>query len=424
MRKVFLAVLLITMLVVTSAAAAQDKITITIWHTYNEVSPENDMLTKTLIPEFEQQNPDITVNAVPYPYDGFRQALLTALAGGTGPDLARLDIIWSPEFANQGVLAQLDTVMPDFKTFADAVFPGPLATNAYNGHYYGLPLDTNTRVLLYSPDTLKTAGIDAPPATIDDVKADCEKVKALNNGTFLFSDGGTSGWNLLPWIWSMGGDITDANYTKATGYLNSAKTVATYQFLADMIKSGCFTDGMTGSGIDTGAGFFGGTILTELDGPWTFPTAQSQYPDFKLTPTLMPAGDGGSISVVGGENIVMFNTTPNQDAALKFLRFTQSADYQQKMSTIGQLTVQPALVATDYFKNHPYYPVFLKQLATAKPRTPVPQWNAMEEILSDAGQTILRGESSAQDALDAAASQIDALLAEQVTPEAVGTAAS
>ncbi|HVU14328.1 MAG TPA: extracellular solute-binding protein, partial [Phototrophicaceae bacterium] len=104
MRKLGLILALAALLIVTSAVFAQDQqVTITIWHTYNEVSPENDMLTNTLIPEFEQQNPDITVNAVAYPYDGFRQALLTALAGGSGPDLARLDIIWSPEFANQGV---------------------------------------------------------------------------------------------------------------------------------------------------------------------------------------------------------------------------------------------------------------------------------------------------------------------------------
>ncbi len=48
--------------------------------------------------------------------------------------------------------------MPDFQTFADAVFPGPLSTNAYKGAYYGLPLDTNTRVFIYNPALYKEAG--------------------------------------------------------------------------------------------------------------------------------------------------------------------------------------------------------------------------------------------------------------------------
>ncbi len=394
-----------------SPIAAQDQVTVTIWHTYNEVGPETQMLTETLIPAFEAAHPDIHVEAVAYPYDGFRQALLTALAGGTGPDLARLDIIWSPEFADQGVLAALDEVMPDFQEYADNVFPGPLSTNAYNGHYYGLPLDTNTRVLVYNQAMLDQAGIDAVPTTMDEVAADCASVTALGEGNFLFSDGGTSGWNLLPWIWSFGGDITNPEMTQATGFLNGEKSVAALEFLKARMDEGCFSDGFIGSGIDNWGGFFGGTIATMLEGPWLYPVAESDHPDFTVGAALMPAGEGGSVSVVGGENVVLFSGSKQQDAALEFLRFTQSEEYQQQMSTVGQLTVLNALVDTDYFTNHPYYPIFLEQLQTARARTPVPQWTSMEEVLSDAGQLILRGEASAQEALDAAAEEIDSLLA-------------
>jgi multiple sugar transport system substrate-binding protein len=402
-------------------ALAQDTVTLQFWNTYNETSPENKMLTETLIPAFEKEHPNIKVESVPYPYDQFRQTLLTSLAGGQGPDIARLDIIWSPEFAQEGVLVPLDTAMPDFADLSKAVFPGPLSTNFYNGHYYGLPLDTNTRVWLYDKDLYDKAGISVPK-TIDDLRAACDKVKALGDDTFAFSDGGTYGWAVLPWIWSFGGDITDANYTKSTGYLNSEKTVAAYKFLKEMIDKKCFTDGMTGSGVDSGQLYFTGKVAAILDGPWMYPIAEAQYPDFKLSSAMMPAGDGGSISVVGGENIVAFNTSKHQAEALEFIRFTQSDEYQQKMSETGQLTVKPALLETDYFKNHPYFGTFLEQLKTAKARTPVPQWNKIEnDILTPVGQSILRGEVDPQTALDDAAKQIDALLAEnaaQATAEA------
>ncbi len=413
MRKVLLLAVIVAALLVTSVAVlAQDEpVTITFWHTYNQTSPENQMLTETLIPAFEAANPGIKVEAVAYPYDGFRQAMLTAVAGGAGPDLARLDIIWSPEFADQGILAALDDVMPDFQEYADKVFPGPLSTNVYDGHTYGLPLDTNTRVLVYNQAMLDSAGIDAPPATMDDVKADCAKVATLGEGNYLFGDNSSSGWNLLPWIWSFGGDIVSPDMTTATGYLNGDKSVAALEFLHDMISSGCFGDGMIGSGLDNWGNYFGGTMATMLEGPWIYPTAESQYPDFKVGAALMPAGDGGSISVVGGENIAMFAGSQHPNEALAFLRYTQSDEYQQQMSTVGQLTVQSALVDTDYFKNHPYYGTFLEQLQTAKARTPVPQWTSMEEILSDAGTLVLTGEATAQEALDDAAAQIDALLA-------------
>lgn len=412
MHKLFL-LLLVVALVPLSVAVAQDEpVTVTFWHTYNEVSAENQMLTETVIPMFEAEHPNIKIEAVPYPYDGFRQAILTALAGGQGPDLARLDIIWSPEFADQGVLVALDETMPDFQDFADRVFPGPLSTNLYNGHYYGLPLDTNTRVFVYNQNMYEAAGIEAPPATIDDLAAQCDAITALGDEVYAFSDGGTSGWNVLPWIWSFGGDITDPDITTATGYLNSPQSVAAFEFLKDMIDRGCFSDGMIGSGIDNWGGYFNDSIAAILEGPWLYPAGAAQYPDFEIHSTLMPAGEGGSVSVVGGENIVLFNGSENQEAALEFLRFTQSPEYQLAMSETGQLTVLPELLDTEYYTDHPFYPIFLEQLQTARARTPHPAWTEMETILGDAGQLILRGEVPAQEALDMAAEEIDALLAE------------
>jgi multiple sugar transport system substrate-binding protein len=408
--------LLIALLVVVLAiplgvtSARQDTVTIEFWHTYNEVSPENEMLVETLIPMFEEANPGIEVESVPFPYDEFRQTMLTALAGGEGPDLARLDIIWSPEFAELGVLEALDEVMPDFQDYADRVFPGPLSTNTYDGHYYGLPLDTNTRILWWNSTMYEAAGIDGPPATIDELAAQCEAIKALGDDKYVFSDGGTYGWAVLPWVWSMGGDVTDPDITQASGYLNGEATVAAYEFLAEMVDNGCFSPSFLGGGLGT-EGFFTDVFATVLEGPWWYPLAEAQYPDFEIHTSLMPAGDGGSISVVGGENIALFKGAETE-AALAFLRFTQSDDYQLKMSEVGQLAVIPELIETDYFQNHPYYGTFLTQLETAKARTPHPRWTQMEEVLTEAGQLILRGEASAQEALDMAAEEIDALLAE------------
>jgi multiple sugar transport system substrate-binding protein len=306
----------------------------------------------------------------------------------------------------------LSEQMPDFDEFAAGVFPGPLATNAYDGAYYGLPLDTNTRVLIYNPALLSQAGIEAPAETIDELRAQCEAVTGLGEGNYLLSDGGTSGWNLLPWIWSFGGDLTDEAITTSTGYVNGEQTVAAISFLHEMIDSGCFSDGFVGSGIDTWGGYFGGTIASMLEGPWFYPTLEGQYPDFEAGAALMPAGEGGHISVVGGENIVVSANSQHPEEALEFLRFTQSETYQLEMSKVGQLTVLTSLLENEYFTNHPYYGVFLEQLQTARARTPHPRYTEIETVLSDAAQLALRGEMSAQEAMDAAAEEIDAILAE------------
>ena len=67
---------------------------------------------------------------------------VTAVAGGGLPDVMRMDIIWTPEFAALGALTEVDG-MPGFDQIKTSVFAGPLATNAYKGKYYGVPLDTD-----------------------------------------------------------------------------------------------------------------------------------------------------------------------------------------------------------------------------------------------------------------------------------------
>src|SRR5581483_696110 len=126
---------------------AADPVTITYWHTMSPA--ETEQLAK-LIELFQKANPGIKVEPTVYAYDDFKKALLTAIAGGQAPDAIRMDIVWVPQFAQQGALMQLDSALPDFKKIADSVFPGPLATNLWNGKYWGLPLDTNTQVLLWN----------------------------------------------------------------------------------------------------------------------------------------------------------------------------------------------------------------------------------------------------------------------------------
>src|SRR3954451_7005013 len=297
-------------------------VTITFWHAYaeNASAPEMQRLTKIVIPRFEKLNPGVKVEQVPFSYGNLQQKLTTSVAGGTLPDVVRADLAWVPQYAKLGAFAQLDRVMPDFKKYAKAMYPGSLATNYYKGHYYGLPLDTNTRVLMYNQDALAAAGITSPPKTFDALRAAAPKLKA--KGIYLFADGGTGGWNVLPWIWSGGGSLTNKTFTKASGYLNGPKTVAAVQLLVDLYKDGAIPSLITGDQGATGTedGLATGKYATIRDGPWMFPIFAKAYPSFKLQPALVPAGPGGSVSVVGGEDIVISQSSKNKAAAAEFVR--------------------------------------------------------------------------------------------------------
>jgi multiple sugar transport system substrate-binding protein len=394
------------------SATGAKAVTITFWHAYaeNPAAPEMQRLTKIVIPRFERLNPGIKVKQIPFSYGSLQQKLTTSAAGGTLPDLIRSDLAWVPQYAKLGVFAPLNKIMPDFKRFASAMFPGTLATNYYKGNYYGLPLDTNTRVLMYNREALSAAGISTPPQTFADLRSAASKLKAKD--IYLFADGGTGGWNVLPWIWSGGGSLTNANYTKASGFLNGPRTVAAVQLLADLYKQGAIPSLILGDqgAVGTENGLAEGKYSTILDGPWMLPIFAKAHPGFRVATAPVPAGPGGSISVVGGEDIVLTSSSKNKVAALQFLRFMISPWAQTQMARAGQMPVRKD-VSANLTKINPGFAIFAKQLETARPRTPHPNWPKIDSILSTAVANAIKGDVSAQAALDDAAKQIDALLA-------------
>ena len=203
----------------SDSGSGSSTVELTLWGTYGagSNSAQKDALEKEIIPAFEKANPGITIKYVDMPYDGLKQKLTTGAAAGELPDLIRTDLGWNAQFAKLGVLKQLDGNMPNYDALAAKVYPGLLGTTLYNGHHYGLPLDTNTRVLISNPDALSKLGVDKAPETFDELKDLATKAKDAGGSVYAFADGDISQWNIMPWIWSAGGDISDPDQTKASG---------------------------------------------------------------------------------------------------------------------------------------------------------------------------------------------------------------
>lgn len=394
-----------------TSAPSTEKVTITYWGTYGNGGnkAQTGVLTSTIIPAFNKAHPNITVKYVDVPYDAMLQKLTTSAAGGTLPDLVRADIAWVSQLAELGIIEPLDEKMPDFQTLADATYPGTLATNKWGDHYYGLPLDTNTRVMFSNPEAIKASGLSAPPATFDELKQMAGK---LGPDVSTFADSGLGGWNVLPWIWSAGGEITNPELTKSTGFLDSPASVAGVQMLADLYKAKAIPTIITGNagGVATSDGLPKGKYATILDGPWMYEIWKGQYAKFAPTATPVPAGPGGSISVVGGEDIVMTTASKNHAAAMEFMRFTQTADYQVAMAQTGQMPVVKA-IGDEVAKTIPTFAPFVEQLKTARPRPPVPAAAKIDGVLNNYVGEALKGSMPVQEALSAAAKEIDVLLA-------------
>ena len=394
---------------VPTVAPTTAPVTIQYWHTHDDA--ETAQLNK-VIAAFETENPGITVDATRYSSSGndFQTALTTAIAGGDVPDVVRLDIVLTPQFASQGALMQLDGTLADFDKIAADTFAGPLSTNKWNGHYYGLPLDTNTQVLIYNKDEFKAAGIANPPTTIDDFVTDACKLSNKASGTYGYAEGGTYFWAPAPLFYAMGGEVTDPGITTATGYINGANSVAAFTMLKNLYGQGCLSPNLLGGGVATDAGSGTGKYAMIIDGPWMVDTYKSNYPNFNYDFALIPAGTAGTSSVVGGENVVIMDGSKNKEAAMKWVDYLMSPEAQKMMAQVGVMPTLSSLTGDPSLPS--YFNIFMQQLKTAQARVVSPKWNDMDTAINNAYQRILKGNQTVQQSLDQAATEINALLAQ------------
>lgn len=393
-----------------SASDSQKEVTLNFWHHYSAESPENETLTNVLIPEFEKENPGIKVNAVSHEWADLHDKILIGAQSESLPDVARLDSAWVPEFQKMGILVSLDDEMSDFKDVSGSLLDSAMSTCEIGGHYYGLALNTNTKILYYNVQAFKDAGLEAPK-TMDEFAEDCKKLSGTNaNGQQIwgYDEPALAGWNLCPFIWSMGGSILNEDQTKATGYLNSPETVSAIQMFADLYADKAIT-GWNSGDIPMTDGFGTGRYMMILDGPWKVSEMKGSYPDFQYATAPIPAGKGGSVSVLGGEDIGMFNTA-NKDAAWKFMKFMTGEYAQEEMAKCSQIPCNKEALESDTSKNADFAP-YIDQLKTAKSRPTVSCWSEIDSQLTEAVTSVVNGDKTAQAAMDDLAASVDSLLA-------------
>lgn len=409
-KKILAAMLACTMLLSAGAALAEgETVTINFWHHYSAQSAENETLMNVLIPAFEAENPGIKVNAVSHEWAELHDKVLVSANSNALPDVARCDIAWLPEFQKMGILVALDEEMPNFAEVSGKLLDSAMSTAIINGHYYALALNTNSKIVFYNKAMLEAAGVSIP-ATMEEWIEAVKKLSGENSKgqqVWGWNEPALAGWNICPFIWSFGGALTNEDQTIATGYINGPATVKAVETFAELVKAGAIT-GFNAGDIPMTDGFGTGRYAMMLEGPWKSAELAGAYPDVAYGTAPIPAGEGGSISVLGGEDIAMFNT-PNKEAAWKFMQFMTGEYAETEMAKCGQIPVNRAALESDTVKAADYAP-FIEAIQTAKARPTVAAWSEMDNGLQVVMNAVVTGEKTAQEAMDELAVAWDALL--------------
>ncbi|MFC5401306.1 extracellular solute-binding protein [Cohnella soli] len=395
-----------------SPSASEEPVTVEFWHAYGE--GEEKVLLEEVLPKFKEKYPNVTIKATRMPTDNLDNQVLTAAAGGAVPDLMRMDNTWIARMADAGALQPVD----DFPGFADiksSSFEGPMSTNYFDGKYYGIPLDTNTKIAIYNKELLAEAGATEPPKTIDELVALARTLKAKKK--FGITIGGPDAWNMPPWFWTLGGTITDPEYKQATGYLNSDASVKALETIVGWNDEGLLAPPILGGQPGTWEGLRGeegkakASYMMINEGPWFFGILGDAVKD-TMIPAKMPNGpDGKSHSVIGGQDLVFFNGAKHPEAAWAFAQFMLTDEIQTLMAVkTGAIPVTKSAANADALKGVYYLDKYIAEMETAYARTPSAKWNEISDIFGKAFESALRKKAKPKEALDKAAAEIDALL--------------
>lgn len=375
---------------------ADGKNVLKFWHFWSE--PSQRKAIQELAKKFEEKY-DCDVQLTELSWNDGKTKLLAAFNSGTSPDVIELGSDWIPQFSSKGVLKALTSDVIDQSKFVAFALP----TAKWKDTLYAAPWTVDTRVLFYNKALLKRAGLsDAPPATIDEMLTAAEKIQAMDSKLYGFGANGADPHRLykkiLPMMWSMGGDVLDA---QGKPVLNTPQNIAALDKYVALSRTGLVE---TQRQID--AAFTQGNVAFWNSGSWLIDKIERENPKLEYGVSVLPAGSSGKgISFAGGEYLAISNGTKQEELAKNFLKFMTDGENALAFCKTVKEAGFPAdaeYFKNDYFKSVKFRPVFTEQLINTK-MTPVhPSWLEMEEILENAVVQVLYGEKSSQAALNEA----------------------
>ncbi|MDA8410454.1 MAG: ABC transporter substrate-binding protein, partial [Treponema sp.] len=222
-----------------------------------------------------------------------------------------------------------------------------------DGKLKTLPFETGVLPIWYNGDLLKKAGVGAIPATMDELWAAMDKLKAAGIYPSSQMSGDTNAWTSMIWFsWlavSFGGpDVWDKPFTDPA-FVESAK-----------IMKRIFQDYTTPDAVGASAGVSGGHFLAGRtaifsNGPWYAGRADLRattfFPSIVIA-ALPPAGPNKNIIISRLQaNIAAAatNDRARHDAIITFLKFLTSRDNVAQLAKTsgGMFAVHSGYVPTD-----------------------------------------------------------------------------
>jgi multiple sugar transport system substrate-binding protein len=408
LRKSLVLVLALTALLalgVVAPAAAQD---VTLRYFTFSAAPDHLEDLDAIIAAFEEANPGITVEYETAPFADYFTLLQADVVSGDAPDVFELNYENFVTYAANGTLLNIS----DLLTGDAPYYPRALEAFQYNGEQLALPETFSTVLLFYNADLFDQAGLEYPTAewTWADATAAAEAIRALGDDTWgLYSP--TQFWEFYKKA-AQNGECSFFNEDMTESTINSSACVETLETMVGFQSSGIMPTAADLSGVSDGELFLSGKLGMLVTGIWMFGAFQ-EAPfnwDVQIEPMINQHAHHFFANGVG-----VSATTGNAEAAAAWAEFLTASETAANVRVASAWEL-PALDEPAYFESYlELEPPANREAvfqALESPVTPpvIVRQNEMQDAVNALLTQVVDGELTAQEALDQAKAELDALL--------------
>ena len=335
MRKVVIALLLITCVLMMAGAGGRKENEVTTdlekteitYFTFSAAPDHLDHLDE-MIADFEDENKDITVKVETAGWDDYFNKLQVNISGDLAPDVFELNYENFVTYASKGALYNMDTLVADDSSFSpDIYYPKSYGSFSYKNTQYGLPETFSTVVLFYNKDLFDKAGLEYPKESWnwDDAIAAAKEIRDEDEDIWgLFSD--VQFWEFYKKIAQNGGSVFDE---AGNVVIDSPENIEALQTMLDIESKYNImpTDAQMG-GVSDGDLFLSGKLGMLVSGIWMFGAfGEAGFNwDIEVEP-----GMSTKATHFFANALVISSSTDKAEAAWKWAKFFTGRDESAKM---------------------------------------------------------------------------------------------
>ena len=368
--------------------------------------------------QFSEEYPNITIEFANVPAERATDKLLTQVAGGNPPDVAFMDQAAVEDFATRGALVNLDSYIAGSDVIVpDDYVEGFRSAAEFDGSMFGLPFDGETTGLFYRTDMFAEAGVDGPPENWEELEqaaAQLTDEAAKKYGWILFAPESQYYW--YPFLWQNGGELLSEDGQEIMFDSPEAKESAEFYV---GLREYSPPDYFNSNSWDGRVAFATGKVAMYMAGAWFGGEMKASFPKItgKWDVAPLPEGPQGCATTLAGDALVMFDASPEQDAAWLWMEFLSRPE-NMKTWTYGSKTStllpprQSLLDDPELGKFNPWLEGFAENMECAVTSNVTQEkWGEIEwgPLNQNLGKAIY-GDVSASEALDKAAQEAEEIL--------------